>query len=223
MTLAEHARDELERLGEFKESPAYAQSLVAAVAVLMSYAHSGGSMWVATDQLGRLLRGEALTPITDDVAEWVDRSHMSSKPWWQNRRDSRAMSHDAGRTWWFVEARNPGERYRDGEATGTMVCCPGCSGAGVIRRPDGGDDDEGSVNGEAPPVRGALTPDVTASERRAGWSAEPSAEDLMDRAWGLICNVSEGNWKLQTTEWQEAAAGMRDAWHAYLNRVLVKR
>ena len=43
MTLVEHAKRELELLGQTAEDPAYAASIVAAVAAFSSYGHSGGS------------------------------------------------------------------------------------------------------------------------------------------------------------------------------------
>ena len=35
-------------------------------------------------------------------------------------------------------------------------------------------------------------------------------------AWALICNVSEGDWKKQSQEWQDAAQKVRDRFHAHL-------
>lgn len=128
MKHVEHARRELERSGQWAESPDYAQSIVAAIEGFTSYGHSGGSAEVATEQLHRLLLGETLSPLTSDPDEWEDRSDMSSRPWWQNRRDARAMSHDGGKTWWFVEPRNPGEKAIDG----MTVTCARCEGRGVV-------------------------------------------------------------------------------------------
>jgi hypothetical protein len=103
-SLVEHARRELEILGEFATDPAYAQSIVAAVAAFASYGgHSGGSAMVAREHLAVLLDHRALSPITSQPDEWIDRSEMSGYPLWQNRRDSRAMSHDGGRTYWLVD------------------------------------------------------------------------------------------------------------------------
>lgn len=132
MSLVEHARRELELSGQFAEDPAYAQSIVAAVAAFASYGHSGGSASVAIEQLHRLLRGEALTPLTDDPAEWEDRTEMSSRPWWQNRRDGRAMSHDGGKTFWMVEDGVPAgnaETGENGPAGKLYVSLPAFAGA----------------------------------------------------------------------------------------------
>lgn len=112
MNLVDHARRELDLCGQMAEDPGYSASLIASIAAFASYGHSGGSASVAIDQLTRLLRGEALTALTSDPAEWIDRSAESGYPMWQNRRDGRAFSHDSGKTWAFVDAR-PGEaEYR---------------------------------------------------------------------------------------------------------------
>jgi len=38
------------------------------------------------------------------------------------------------------------------------------------------------------------------------------AENLLVHAWGIIANVSEGDWTRQSPTWQTAAAGWRDEW-----------
>lgn len=40
--------------------------------------------------------------------------------------------------------------------------------------------------------------------------------DLLYEAWGVIANVSQGNWDQQNAEWREAATRWRDRWHATL-------
>lgn len=134
--MVEHAQRELKLSGQFAEDPAYAQSIVAAVAAFASYGHSGGSAGVAIEILGRLLRQEALSPLTPDPAEWIDRSEMSGTPIWQNRRDSRAMSNDGGKTWWYVDGRHPGERCANGDELGVLVRCAQCGGDGLLHQPD---------------------------------------------------------------------------------------
>lgn len=101
--LAAHARHELERCGQAAEDPVYAESIVAAVAAFASYHHSGGSAAVAQEQLRRLLAFEPLSPLTDDPAEWIDRSVESGRPFWQSARDSKAFSEDGGKTYWTLE------------------------------------------------------------------------------------------------------------------------
>lgn len=101
--LVDHARAELGRTGDLESDPAFSQSLIAAVAALTSYGHSGGSMMVAVERLGKILRHEALTPLTASPDEWTDQSGWSGHPLWQNTRDSRAMSFDQGTTYWLVD------------------------------------------------------------------------------------------------------------------------
>lgn len=105
-TMVEHARGELDRLGE---DPALTANLVAVVAAYASFGHSGGSHECALYLLGRLLRREALTPLTADPAEWTDQSAISGVPLWQNTRDTRAMSEDGGRTYTLIGG---GEAHR---------------------------------------------------------------------------------------------------------------
>lgn len=105
MSLVEHAKTELTRLGEFDSDPAYAQSIVASVAAFASYGHSGGSAGIAIHVLHDLLQFKNLTPLTDDPEEWFDVSQMSGYELWQNRRNSSAFSKDGGRTYYLLEDR----------------------------------------------------------------------------------------------------------------------
>lgn len=97
--LVAHARRELDLLGE---EPWIADGLVAVVAAFASMGHSGGSAAVAERVVGKLLRFEPLTALTDDPDEWADRSQISGTPLWQNVRDSRAVSVDGGKTYTLV-------------------------------------------------------------------------------------------------------------------------
>lgn len=99
MSLVEHARRELEIIGE---DPDTINGIVHVVQAFADCGHSGGSTPYAIAYLERLLRFEPLSAITDDPDEWVDRSEISGYPLWQNIRDSRAMSKDAGKTYWMV-------------------------------------------------------------------------------------------------------------------------
>lgn len=111
VNLVDHARTELERLGEFNPGagdPAYAQSLVAAVAAFASFdGHSGGSNDIAVDTLGRLLAREQLTPLTSDPAEWIDRTQISNlsdgHTLWQSTRNPKAFTDDQAATFWLVD------------------------------------------------------------------------------------------------------------------------
>lgn len=98
--LVAHARRELALVGEDQWMT---DGLCRAVAAFAAMGHSGFSAAHCADVLNRLLRYEPLAPLTDDPDEWQDRSaEMGGKPFWQNRRDSRAMSTDGGRTYTLV-------------------------------------------------------------------------------------------------------------------------
>lgn len=57
------------------------------------------------------------------------------------------------------------------------------------------------------------------AERKALRAEVEKLMDGMDCAWGVIANVSGGNWEKQNTEWQTAAAHWRDKyWHPALER-----
>lgn len=97
--LVEHARRELALIGEDQDTT---EGIVSVVQAFADCRHSGASAPFAVAYLERLLRFEPLTPITDDLDEWEDRSKISGYPLWQNVRDSRAMSEDGGKTYWLV-------------------------------------------------------------------------------------------------------------------------
>lgn len=98
--LVEHAKRELDLIGEDEDMRNH---LVAVVEKFSEFGHSGSSAEHAADRLNDLLRYKALSPLTDAPEEWMDRSEMSGYPIWQNKRDSRAMSHDGGKTYWLVD------------------------------------------------------------------------------------------------------------------------
>jgi hypothetical protein len=97
--LVAHARRELELIGE---DPDVVEWFLRVVREFTTMGHSGGSASVCIPRLTQLLSYEPLSPLTDDPAEWEDRAEMMGQPWWQNVRDSRAMSEDGGQTYWLV-------------------------------------------------------------------------------------------------------------------------
>lgn len=106
--LVQHARRELALIDEDADTVA---GLLKVVQAFADGGHSGGSAPYAIAYLEQLLRFEPLSPITDDPAEWIDRSDISSYPIWQSVRDPRAMSEDGGLTYWLVtEAEASGSR-----------------------------------------------------------------------------------------------------------------
>lgn len=112
--LVEHARRELALLGEDRK---YAASLLAAVEGFASFdGHSGGSYLLGVEQLHTLLQFRSLAPLTDDPAEWEDRSEETGQPMWQSRRNLEAFSTDGGKTYTLL--------YEDG-VVHTSVSAPG--------------------------------------------------------------------------------------------------
>lgn len=105
--LTEHAYRELHRAGWFdpEEFPSCGKAMLAAVAAFSTGGWSGSSAPFGTAIVADLLQYRPLGPLTDDPGEWVDVTTMTldQQPTWQNRRDSRAMSYDRGRTYWLVE------------------------------------------------------------------------------------------------------------------------
>ena len=98
--LVDHARRELALIGEDEW---LTNGLCKVVAAFAEMGHSGFSAEHSTAVLEKLLRYRPLSPITDDPAEWEDRSEMSGERLWQNRRDFRAMSRDGGKTYTLVD------------------------------------------------------------------------------------------------------------------------
>jgi hypothetical protein len=99
--LVQHARRELKHLLEHDDpmEREVAESVLLAVVGFASFkGHSGGSHAVAVDWLTRLLNFQALGPLTDDPAEWV----QVASDLWQNTRQSSAFSHDAGMSYYLL-------------------------------------------------------------------------------------------------------------------------
>lgn len=98
--LVDHAKRELSRTEEDQE---FIDSIVTAIERFASYGHSGSSALAAIEILGRLLRFENLTPLTDDPAEWIE---VSDDPLWQSKRNPEAFSVDKGRTFYTLSSNS---------------------------------------------------------------------------------------------------------------------
>jgi hypothetical protein len=48
------------------------------------------------------------------------------------------------------------------------------------------------------------------------------AIDLLETAWGIICNAGEGDWTKEHPEWQEAAKQLREKYFDYLSTITKK-
>lgn len=99
MSLVDHARREMELIGEDQDVIDW---MVSVVAKFAEYGHSGGSAWICIPLLNSLLLHENLTPLTDDPAEWEDRSEISGYPIWQSIRNPKAFSNDGGQNYWLL-------------------------------------------------------------------------------------------------------------------------
>jgi hypothetical protein len=100
VTLVEHAARELARTNEDPDVVAWYCRVVEAFS---SFGHSGGSAAATIPVLFELLNYRPLTPLTDDPAEWLDRSVMTGRPLWQSVRHHSAFSTDAGRTYYLLD------------------------------------------------------------------------------------------------------------------------
>lgn len=98
--LVVHARRELALIGEDEW---VTEGLCKVVTAFTAMGHSGFSAAHCAAHLDKLLRYQPLSPLTDDPAEWEDRTDISGSPLWQNIRDSRAMSKDGGKTYTIVD------------------------------------------------------------------------------------------------------------------------
>lgn len=57
------------------------------------------------NKVNTLLQFKPLTAITNDPAEWTDRSSLvGGQPLWQSDRDPDAWSHDEGQHFWYMSA-----------------------------------------------------------------------------------------------------------------------
>lgn len=102
MALVEHARRELELIGE---EPGVIDWYVKVIQAFADFGHSGGSASVTIPVLNKLLQFKNLSALTDDPDEWT---HIQGEMWpepggiYQNRRDSEAFSKDGGKTYYLL-------------------------------------------------------------------------------------------------------------------------
>lgn len=43
---------------------------------------------------------------------------------------------------------------------------------------------------------------------------DPTKDDLLEAAWGIIANTYGGDWELASDDWKDAAERWRDNYHA---------
>jgi hypothetical protein len=102
--LVEHARRELELLGE---EPGTIAGYLKVIRAFADMGHSGGSAAVAIPVIHELLQFKNLRPLTDDPAEWehIAEDVAGQPDLWQNLRNSEAFSKDGGRTYYLLSER----------------------------------------------------------------------------------------------------------------------
>lgn len=111
--LVAHARREMHLAGLFDPDADYGGELVTGsvldvLAAVSGRGHSGGSMEITMDLVGRLARREHLAPITSDPATWAP-AGTDPEPIWQSARNPAVFSRDGGRTWYHMN--NPDETH----------------------------------------------------------------------------------------------------------------
>lgn len=107
MSLVEHARRELELLGEDEWMK---EGMLKTIAAFAEMGHSGGSASIAIPMLNDLLQHKNLTPLTNDPAEWIDQSSLTAdgNHLWQSNRNYEAFSLDGGKTYYLLSERDAG-------------------------------------------------------------------------------------------------------------------
>lgn len=108
--LVNHARRELELVGE---EPEVIEWFVSVVEAFAKFGHSGTSAEHFIDILNRLLQFQNLKPLTNDPSEW----EKHEEKFWQNYRNSAAFSKDQGETYFLVYENRTGQvtKYHDTE------------------------------------------------------------------------------------------------------------
>lgn len=100
--LVEHAKRELELLGEEKE---IIDGYLKVVQAFADMGHSGGSASAAIPIITQLLQFKNLLPLTDGPEEWHHHeaeTYGVSEDIWQNKRNGEAFSHDGGKTYYLL-------------------------------------------------------------------------------------------------------------------------
>lgn len=109
--LVEHARRELEIIGEDKDT---IEGFIRIVQAFADMGHSGGSASIAIPMITSLLHFQNLSYLTDNPDEWqfhAEEMAGVAGGFWQNRRNGEAFSLDGGKTYYLLSeggnANNP--------------------------------------------------------------------------------------------------------------------
>lgn len=106
MSMVEHARRELEIIGE---EPDVIEGYLKVIQAFADMGHSGGSAMVAIPVIGILLNQENLSALTDYPDDWHyhDQSVWGAQGGiWQSKRNSKAFSQDGGKTYYLLRYDN---------------------------------------------------------------------------------------------------------------------
>ena len=108
--LGDHARREFEQIGV---TPAVADVLVQLVEVFVNWAELPGNTVTPIKTMSLILNQRPLSPLTDNPREWVRVGDMlvvgGTMGLWQNIRDPRAHSNNAGANYWLIEPGREGQ------------------------------------------------------------------------------------------------------------------
>lgn len=109
-TTAEHARRELELIGEDEDVIQWVERIanVYEENALPAYPN-------VIEMITKILKHENLTPLTNNPAEWNDRTEISGTPLWQSARNPRAFSSNGGKGYWIVGEKSPRRIYTSNE------------------------------------------------------------------------------------------------------------
>lgn len=103
MSIIDNARQELTRAGEEPETiDAYCDVL----RLFFDHFDSGGAALAAWPVLTDLFYGRALSPLTDDPAEWMHIGAQGDGQVWQSLRTAQAFSEDCGKTYYLLDERD---------------------------------------------------------------------------------------------------------------------
>lgn len=105
--LIEHAKREMELAGLYDKDADFGgmipQAVMALIEVHAKQGHSGASHTLTMSLFNTLASFKALSPLTNDPSEWIDRTKESGRPMWQSARQSSCFSQDGGKTYYDID------------------------------------------------------------------------------------------------------------------------
>ena len=108
MSLKTHAEREMKLAGLYNSDSDYGAMIPEAVMALVKahseQGHSGGSHWMTLEIFNKVINFKALTPVSNDPEEWIDRGEGM----FQSIRQSDLFSHDGLKTCYCVDDKKRG-------------------------------------------------------------------------------------------------------------------